>query len=189
MALPPVSTDTAAPIAAPPPPAPELPPAVMLLREHCPEIKIRVVNVVDLFTPQLAKTHPHRLGDEAHDSIFPPQTPVIFAFHGYPSLIHQLAYSRRNHAHLHVHDYRETRTTTTPFDLCVMNQLDCFHLALNAVSRIPSQSEIAIRGEDAIGKKLAELHHREPEEKFDDDRIEDVDEKCADEGDDQEGLE
>ena len=133
--------------------------AVMLLREHCPEIKIRVVNFVDLFTLQSAKTHPHGLNDEAYDSIFPPETPVIFAFHGYPSLIHQLAYARRNHAHLHVHGYREEGTTTTPFDMCVMNQLDRFHLALNAVSRIPSQSELAIRGADAIGKKLAEHQH------------------------------
>ena len=133
--------------------------AVMLLREHCPEIAVRVVNVVDLFTLQSSATHPHGLSDSDYDTIFPPTTPVIFAFHGYPSLIHQLSYSRSNHRQLHVHGYCEEGTTTTPFDMCVMNRIDRFHLALNAVSRIPSQKDLAERGASAIEEKLAE-HQR-----------------------------
>ena len=130
--------------------------AVMLLRQHCPEVSVRVVNVVDLFTLQPSTTHPHGLSDADYEAIFPPATPVIFAFHGYPTLIHRLTCERSNHARMHVHGYREEGTTTTPFDMCVMNQLDRFHLALNAVSRLPSHTELAERGEKAIKEKLAE---------------------------------
>jgi xylulose-5-phosphate/fructose-6-phosphate phosphoketolase len=111
--------------------------AVDLLRQHFPDIKIRVVNVVDLMTLQTSSEHPHGLHDREFDSIFTTDTPVIFAYHGYPTLIHRLTYRRANHENLHVHGYREEGTTTTPFDMTVLNELDRFHLAGDAVDRVP----------------------------------------------------
>jgi xylulose-5-phosphate/fructose-6-phosphate phosphoketolase len=111
--------------------------AVALLRENFPDIKIRVVNVVDLMTLQTPAEHPHGLSDRDFDSIFSSDKPVIFAFHGYPTLIHRLTYKRANHANFHVHGYREEGTTTTPFDMTVLNELDRFHLAGAAIDRIP----------------------------------------------------
>lgn len=110
--------------------------AVDLLRQNFPDIKIRVVNVVDLMTLQTFAEHPHGLADREFDSIFTKDKPVIFAFHGYPTLIHRLTYKRTNHSNFHVHGYREEGTTTTPFDMTVLNELDRFHLAGDVVDRV-----------------------------------------------------
>jgi xylulose-5-phosphate/fructose-6-phosphate phosphoketolase len=99
--------------------------------------RIRVVNVVDLRTLQPASEHPHWLSDNEFDSMFTTDKPIIFAYHGYPWLIHRLAYRRHNHANLHVRGYREEGTTTTHFDMAVLNDLDRFHLAGDAVDRVP----------------------------------------------------
>jgi xylulose-5-phosphate/fructose-6-phosphate phosphoketolase len=109
--------------------------AVALLRQHFPDVKIRVVNVVDLMTLQTSSEHPHGLPDRDFDSIFTTNKPVIFAYHGYPTLVHRLTYKRKNHANFHVHGYREEGTTTTPFDMTVLNELDRFHLAGDAADR------------------------------------------------------
>ena len=111
--------------------------AVTLLRERVPDLRIRVVNVVDLMALQPQSEHPHGLPDEDFDRIFPPDTPVVFAFHGYPWLIHRLTYRRHNHHHLHVRGYKEEGTTTTPFDMCVLNNIDRYQLALDAIIRVP----------------------------------------------------
>ena len=109
--------------------------AVALLREHFPDIKVRVVNIIDLMTLQTSSEHPHGLSNHEFDSIFTTDKPVIFAYHGYPTLIHRLTYKRKNHANFHVHGYREEGTTTTPFDMTVLNELDRFHLAGDAADR------------------------------------------------------
>jgi len=109
--------------------------AVTYLRELAPEVKIRVINVVDLMALQPASEHAHGWDDESYDAIFPTETPVIFAFHGYPWLIHRLAYRRRNHDHMHVRGYKEEGTTTTPFDMTVLNNLDRFQLARDVLKR------------------------------------------------------
>ena len=111
--------------------------AVDLLRQHFADIKIRVVNVVDLMTLQPQIEHPHGLPDSEFDSIFTSDKPVIFAFHGYPTLIHRLTYRRANHDNLHVRGYKEEGTTTTPFDMTVLNDLDRYHLAGDVVDRVP----------------------------------------------------
>ena len=111
--------------------------AVTLLREYVPDIRIRFVNVVDLMVLQPASEHPHGLQDDAFDALFTQDKPVIFAFHGYPSLIHKLTYRRRNHDNIHVRGYQEEGTTTTAFDMVVLNQLDRYQLALDAITRIP----------------------------------------------------
>jgi xylulose-5-phosphate/fructose-6-phosphate phosphoketolase len=111
--------------------------AVILLRGLAPDLKIRVVNVVDLMALEPQSEHPHGLPDEDYDQIFPPSTPTVFAFHGYPSLIHRLTYRRHNHDNLHVRGYKEEGTTTTPFDMCVLNNIDRFQLSLDAVKRVP----------------------------------------------------
>ena len=111
--------------------------AVDLLRKNFADIKIRAVNVVDLMTLQTSSEHPHGLPDREFDSIFTTEKPVIFAYHGYPALIHRLTYKRVNHTNLHVHGYREEGTTTTPFDMTVLNELDRFHLAGDVVDRVP----------------------------------------------------
>jgi xylulose-5-phosphate/fructose-6-phosphate phosphoketolase len=110
--------------------------AVDLLRKHVPELKIRVVNIVDLMTLQPATEHPHGLPDREFDSIFTADKPIVFAFHGYPWLIHRLMYRRTNHDNLHVRGYKEEGTTTTPFDMTVLNDLDRFHLAGDVVDRV-----------------------------------------------------
>jgi xylulose-5-phosphate/fructose-6-phosphate phosphoketolase len=116
--------------------------AVDLLRRHFPDIRIRVVNVVDLMTIQPSTEHPHGLSDREYDSIFTTDKPVIFAFHGYPWLIHRLTYRRTNHDHLHVRGYKEEGATTTPFDMTVLNDLDRFHLASDLVDRVPRLARI-----------------------------------------------
>jgi len=111
--------------------------AVTLLRDRIPDLRIRVVNVVDLMTLQPQSEHPHGLSDEDFDLIFTKDKPVIFAFHGYPWLIHRLTYRRHNHDNIHVRGYKEEGTTTTPFDMCVLNNIDRFQLALDAITRVP----------------------------------------------------
>ena len=111
--------------------------AVMLLRDHVPDIRIRVVNVVDLMALQPQSEHPHGLSDDDFDEIFTRDAPTVFAFHGYPGLIHRLTYRRHNHDNLHVRGYKEEGTTTTPFDMMVLNNLDRFQLALDAIRRVP----------------------------------------------------
>ena len=111
--------------------------AVDWIRQNIPGLKIRVVNVVDLMTIQPQSEHPHGLSDKDFDSIFTANKPVIFAFHGYPWLIHRLTYRRNNHANMHVRGYKEEGTTTTPFDMTVMNDLDRFHLAMDVIDRVP----------------------------------------------------
>jgi xylulose-5-phosphate/fructose-6-phosphate phosphoketolase len=105
------------------------------LRKLAPELKIRVVNVVDLMTLQPKEEHPHGLDDREFDDMFTADKPVIFAYHGYPWLIHRLTYRRTNHGNLHVRGYKEEGTTTTPFDMVVMNDLDRFHLVADVVNR------------------------------------------------------
>lgn len=111
--------------------------AVSLLRKHVPSLKLRVVNVVDLMTLQVAGEHPHSLTDEKFDALFTRSKPVIFAYHGYPWLIHRLCYRRRNHENMHVRGYKEEGTTTTPFDMVVRNNMDRFQLAIDTIHRIP----------------------------------------------------
>ncbi|HEX9694028.1 MAG TPA: phosphoketolase family protein, partial [Actinomycetota bacterium] len=112
--------------------------AVKLLRAYLPELRIRVVNVVDLMTLQPQTVHPHGLPDKEFDTLFTADKPIIFAFHGYPSLVHRLAYRRTNHRNLHVRGYQEEGTTTTPFDMVVLNGLDRFHLVADVIDRVPS---------------------------------------------------
>ncbi len=111
--------------------------AVDLLRTHIPDLRMRVVNVVDLMALQPDSEHPHGLPDDEFDAMFTKDRPVVFAFHGYPLLIHRLTYRRRNHDNMHVRGYKEEGTTTTPFDMTVLNEMDRFHLALDVIARVP----------------------------------------------------
>ncbi len=111
--------------------------AAALVREHLPELKVRVVNVVDLMRLQPEAEHPHGMSDAEFDAIFTPDKPVIFAYHGYPWLIHRLTYRRTNHHGLHVRGYKEQGTTTTPFDMVMLNDLDRFHLVIDVIDRVP----------------------------------------------------
>jgi xylulose-5-phosphate/fructose-6-phosphate phosphoketolase len=130
--------------------------AVSLIRRHLPELKIRVVNVVDLLRLQQDEEHPHGLSDREFDGLFTKDKPVIFAFHGYPSLIHQLTYKRTNHKNFHVRGYIEEGTTTTPFDMVVLNKLDRFHLAQDVVDRLPKLGARAAYFRQAIRDRLIE---------------------------------
>src|SRR5664279_987416 len=112
--------------------------AVILLRSLAPDLKVRVVNVVDLMALQPPSEHPHGLPDEDYDLLFPPKVPTVFAFHGYPWLIHRLTYRRRNHDNLHVRGYKEEGTTSTPFDMVMMNDMDRFHLVMDVIDRVLS---------------------------------------------------
>ncbi|MBN9984912.1 phosphoketolase family protein [Rhizobium laguerreae] len=132
--------------------------AVDLLRKAIPELKIRTVNVVDLLALQSRDQHPHGLTDEAFDAIFTADKPVIFAYHGYPYLIHRLTYKRTNHRNIHVRGFIEEGTTTTPFDMTVLNELDRFHLAIEAIERVPGLKEKAGEALAAFRRKLAEHH-------------------------------
>lgn len=133
--------------------------AVDLLRKHVPQIKIRVVNVVDLMTLQPKSVHPHGLIDREYEDIFTKDRPVIFAFHGYPWMIHRLTYQRPNHENLHVHGYKEEGTTTTPFDMVVLNDLDRFHLVLAAVEMIPRYANITGYIREMVQGKLIDHKH------------------------------
>ena len=130
--------------------------AVDLLRQHLPDLKIRVVNVVDLMTLQPASEHPHGLSDREFDSIFTTDKPIVFAYHGYPWLIHRLTYRRTNHENMHVRGYKEEGTTTTPFDMTVLNDLDRFHLAGDAIDRVTRLRNAAGHVKQFLRDKVAE---------------------------------
>jgi xylulose-5-phosphate/fructose-6-phosphate phosphoketolase len=130
--------------------------AVDLLRQHFPDIKLRVVNVVDLMTLQPSTEHPHGLTDHEFDSMFTTDKPVVFAYHGYPWLIHRLTYRRTNHDNMHVRGYKEEGTTTTPFDMTVMNDLDRFHLAGDVVDRVPRLARVGAHFKQYLRNKLVE---------------------------------
>ncbi|MEV4305596.1 phosphoketolase family protein [Nonomuraea sp. NPDC049624] len=123
--------------------------AAALLREHLPELKVRVVNVVDLMRLQPRSEHPHGMPDAEFDTLFTVDRPIIFNFHGYPSLIHQLAYRRTGHANMHVRGYKEEGTTTTPFDMAMLNDIDRYHLVIDVIDRVPG-----------LGSKAAHLRQR-----------------------------
>jgi xylulose-5-phosphate/fructose-6-phosphate phosphoketolase len=128
--------------------------AVSILREYLPDLKVRVVNVVDLMKLQAPSAHPHGLSDADFDAIFTPQSPVIFAFHGYPALIHRLTYRRTNHANFHVRGYQEEGTITTPFDMTVLNELDRFHLAMSALDRLPQLGNAGMQLRILLSERL-----------------------------------
>ncbi|MBC7867921.1 MAG: phosphoketolase family protein [Gloeobacteraceae cyanobacterium ES-bin-316] len=130
--------------------------AVQLLREHLPEIKVRVINVVDLMTLQPKTEHPHGLTDADFDSLFTKDKPIIFAFHGFPLLIHRLTYRRTNHGNLHVRGYKGEGTTTTPFDMVVMNDLDRFRLVSDVLDRLPILGLKIYNTKQWLNEKLAE---------------------------------
>jgi xylulose-5-phosphate/fructose-6-phosphate phosphoketolase len=130
--------------------------AVELLRQHVPELTIRVVNVVDLMTLQPRSEHPHGLSDRDFDTLFTTSKPIVFAFHGYPWLIHRLTYRRTNHANLHVRGYKEEGTTTTPFDMVVLNDLDRFHLVGDVIDRVPGLAPRAAYVKQFLRDKLAD---------------------------------
>jgi xylulose-5-phosphate/fructose-6-phosphate phosphoketolase len=117
--------------------------AVTLIREHLPELKVRLVNVVDLMRLESATEHPHGMSDAEFDALFTTDQPVIFAYHGYPSLIHRLTYRRHGHDNFHVRGYMEEGTTTTPFDMVMLNNLDRYHLVMDVIDRVPGLSSSA----------------------------------------------
>jgi xylulose-5-phosphate/fructose-6-phosphate phosphoketolase len=133
--------------------------AVEMLRQHAPDLKIRFINVVDLMTLQPKEEHPHGLSDKDFDTLFTTDKPIIFAYHGYPWLIHRLTYRRTNHKNLHVRGYKEEGTTTTPFDMVVRNDLDRFHLVSDVIDRVPKLGYIAAYAKQAIRDKL--IDHKE----------------------------
>jgi xylulose-5-phosphate/fructose-6-phosphate phosphoketolase len=133
--------------------------AVTLLRDFVPDIRIRVVNVVDLMALQPPSEHPHGLSDEEFDEMFTADRPVIFAFHGYPTLIHRLTYRRKNHDNFHVRGYKEEGTTTTPFDMTVLNNMDRFQLAFDAIRRIPRLQPVVEKASNWFDEKIQ--RHRE----------------------------
>jgi len=130
--------------------------AVQLLREHLPAVKVRVVNVVDLCRLMPNSEHPHGLDDRAFDELFTRDKPVIFAFHAYPWLIHRLTYRRTNHDSIHVRGYKEEGTITTAFDMTVLNELDRFHLAMDAIDRLPPTGERGLSVKRALQARLVE---------------------------------
>jgi xylulose-5-phosphate/fructose-6-phosphate phosphoketolase len=133
--------------------------AVEILREHAPGLKLRVINVVDLMTLQPKEEHPHGLSDREFDTLFTTDKPIIFAYHGYPWLIHRLTYRRTNHRNLHVRGYKEEGTTTTPFDMVVRNDLDRFHLVSDVIDRVSKLGYLAAYTKQAVRDKLIE--HKE----------------------------
>jgi xylulose-5-phosphate/fructose-6-phosphate phosphoketolase len=124
-----------------------------------PQIKIRVVNIVDLMKLQPQLEHPHGLSDADFDALFTRDKPVIFAFHAYPWLIHRLTYRRTNHQNIHVRGYKEEGTITTPFDMTVLNDLDRFHLAMDVIDRLPQAAAPGVRLKQVLQDKLIE--HRQ----------------------------
>ncbi|MEH2324167.1 MAG: phosphoketolase family protein [Nostoc sp.] len=141
--------------------------AVDILRQHFPELKVRVVNVVDLMTLQPKSEHPHGLNGKDFETIFTTNKPIIFAFHGYPWLIHRLTYRQANHDNLHVRGYKEEGTTTTPFDMVVLNDLDRFHLVMDVIDRVPKLGYRAAYVKQELEDKLIE--HKHYIEKYGDD--------------------
>lgn len=133
--------------------------AVEILRERFHHLRVRVINIVDLMTLQPQNEHPNGLSDKDYDILFPPDTPTIFAFHGYPWLIHRLAYRRSNHKHLHVRGYKEEGTTTTPFDMAVLNEIDRFHLVGDVIDRVAKLGSRAASTKQFLRDKLIEHKH------------------------------
>jgi xylulose-5-phosphate/fructose-6-phosphate phosphoketolase len=133
--------------------------AADLLRRDLPHLRVRVVNVVDLMRLQPATEHPHGLSDAEFDAIFTTDRPIVFAYHGYPWLIHRLTYRRTNHANLHVRGYKEEGTTTTPFDMVVLNDMDRYHLVMDVIDRVPGLARRAAGLRQRMVDKRAE--HRE----------------------------
>jgi xylulose-5-phosphate/fructose-6-phosphate phosphoketolase len=130
--------------------------AVSLARQYVPELKVRVINVVDLMKLVPPSEHPHGLPDGDFDALFTTDKPIVFAFHGYPWLIHRLTYRRKNHHNLHVRGYKEEGATTTPFDMVVLNNLDRFSLANDVIDRVPKLAARAAYAKQAIRDKLLE---------------------------------
>ncbi len=133
--------------------------AVDLLRNYFPQLRTRVINVVDLMRLQPTSEHPHGLSDKDFDIFFTTNKPIVFAFHGYPWLIHRLTYRRTNHHNLHVRGYKEEGTTTTPFDMVVMNDLDRFHLVMDVIDRVPHLGPTAAYVKQELFEKLVEHKH------------------------------
>ena len=133
--------------------------AVQILRAWFPDLRVRVVNVVDLMRLQDDREHPHGLSDREFDALFTADKPVIFAYHGYPWLIHRLTYRRTNHVNFHVRGYKEEGTTTTPFDMCVLNQIDRFNLAMDVIDRVPRLHAVSAHARESLKNKLIE--HRQ----------------------------
>ncbi|HEY0549078.1 MAG TPA: phosphoketolase family protein, partial [Verrucomicrobiae bacterium] len=133
--------------------------AVDLIRKHMPELKVRVINVVNLMKLQPSSEHPHGLNDHDFDTLFTKDKPVVFAFHGYPWLIHRLTYRRTNHKNIHVRGYKEEGTTTTPFDMVVLNQMDRFHLVQDVIDRLPQLGSRAAYAKQKINEILIEHRH------------------------------
>jgi len=133
--------------------------AVDLLRKYVPELKVRVINVVNLMKLQSAGEHPHGLPDAEFDALFTTDRPVIFAFHGYPWLIHRLTYRRKGHSHLHVRGYKEEGTTTTPFDMAVLNHIDRFSLVNDVIDRVPKLAARSAYAKQAIRDMLLDHKH------------------------------
>jgi xylulose-5-phosphate/fructose-6-phosphate phosphoketolase len=126
------------------------------LRQHLPELKVRFINVVDLMKLQPVEEHPHGLSGKDFDALFTTDKPIIFAYHGYPWLIHRLTYRRTNHENLHVRGYKEEGTTTTPFDMVVRNDMDRFHLIMDVVDRVPKLRHVAAYTKQAMRDKRIE---------------------------------
>jgi xylulose-5-phosphate/fructose-6-phosphate phosphoketolase len=141
--------------------------AVKILRKHAPDLKIRVINVVDLMKLQPTEEHPHGLSNRDFDTVFTTDKPIIFAYHGYPWLIHRLTYRRTNHHNLHVRGYKEEGTTTTPFDMVVRNDLDRFHLVNDVIDRVPKLGYFAAYAKQAVRDKIIE--HKEYIKKYGED--------------------
>jgi xylulose-5-phosphate/fructose-6-phosphate phosphoketolase len=141
--------------------------AVALMRQHMPDLKVRVVNVVDLMRLQPSSEHPHGLSDADFDGLFTKDRPVIFAYHGYPWLIHRLTYRRNNHGNIHVRGFKEEGTTTTPFDMVVVNDMDRFHLVRDVIDRVPQLGSRFAHVKQLMDDKLVE-HHRWVRETGDD---------------------
>jgi xylulose-5-phosphate/fructose-6-phosphate phosphoketolase len=129
--------------------------AAAILHEQLPNLRVRVVNVVDLMRLQSDTEHPHGLSDLEFDSLFTSDRPVVFAYHGYPLLIHRLTYRRTNHRNLHVRGYQEEGTTTTPFDMVMLNELDRYHLVMDVIDRVPG-----------LGARAAHLRQRMADERL-----------------------
>jgi xylulose-5-phosphate/fructose-6-phosphate phosphoketolase len=129
--------------------------AVDLLRGRFPDLKVRVINVVDLMRLQPRSEHPHGLTDSEFDTLFTTDRPIIFAYHGYPWLIHRLTYRRTNHDNIHVRGYKEEGTTTTPFDIVMLNDMDRFHLVMDVIDRVPQLGERAAQvRQEMIDRRL-----------------------------------
>ena len=141
--------------------------AVSIMREHLPDLRIRVVNVVDLMKLQPQTEHPHGLSDVDFDDLFTKDKPVIFAFHAYPWLIHRLTYRRTNHDNIHVRGYKEEGTITTPFDMTVLNDLDRFHLVIDTIDRLPQTGDKGVYLKQWLKDKLIE--HKQYIDKYGDD--------------------